>query len=147
MQHAIQCTCFRCTYGEEAFRAKMQLELTINGFIVDGHMNDCKSPNNVNVISYGLPENFGHPNIQLCFRLPKTEITALFLTIIWAIKAGKKFEAGIGYPGLFEHGEIKFINVLIDCKKVLRVLVPDKNGKYPPGPYGDQLTKTGIENN
>jgi hypothetical protein len=139
------CECYRCKYGEAAYKKWVKEETAKHGFIVEMVTHDCNCPNHTNYHTHGIFENFKHLDFQICFPLPENLIGYTFHELVNAIKAGKKFEVGIKYPDILRC-EIEFINAIEDLRPVLRLLVPDKYGKYPPGPFGKQLTMTGVIN-
>ena len=89
----------------------------------------CESGTGADVHTHGLPESFGHPDLQCVLPINGKLIHSVFITIVNKIKEGKKFESGKCYSGLIKGFKLRFVESVECSRKVLRVILPDKNGK------------------
>ncbi|MVT07680.1 DUF4262 domain-containing protein [Chitinophaga tropicalis] len=98
-------------------------------------------PCQTNYHTHGLPEKFGHPDLQICLNIPVDKAKSMFHTLVDEINAGNKFCADQTYLGLL-HGEypVRFAGAQEGGRKLLRVLVPDQHGQLIESPYNQQLT-------
>jgi len=93
----------------------------------------------INYHTHGLERSYGHKNIQICMPLSQQQAHGLANMLVIEIKKGKKFEAGVDYEGLMAKGyKVRFIEAKECGRSVLRLLIPDVNGKYE-GKFAPQL--------
>ncbi len=110
-------------------------------FVVD----DPMCPDNTNFHTHNLKEAFGHKDLQICLGIRPEMAHSLLTSVIDEIKKGVKFETGKEYDNVFGNGfKAKFIDAFECGRQVLRLIIPDQNGKYE-GKYAAQLTK--LNNN
>jgi len=103
--------------------------------------NDTQAPNDTNCHTHGLFENFGHPDLQICFPLHPDLAHQIIATIVSEIKKGARFEQDRTYLGILENEyPIRFIQAVECGRKVLRALIPDEQGGYGAPMYKEQLT-------
>lgn len=120
MEHK-NCKCAICEHGIDAVR-KMQKESIIKyGWYVH-FVQDPRCPANTNAHTHHVMESFKHKDFQIC------------------LKKGVKYEPGKKYDNIIEKFKVEFIEVTEGGRSVLRILIPDENGKYE-GMYAEQLTK------
>lgn len=62
------------------------------------------------------------------------------MNIVENIKKGTVYEPGNKYDKIIQNYKVEFINAKESGRSVLRLLIPDANGKYE-GVYAEQLTK------
>lgn len=100
----------------------------------------CDSPNHFNLRTIGVLENLGHPDFQCCFPAPAQTIMSIFHHIIDDIRTGKRFESNVDYPDYITGGYmLRFMDAIEGDRRVLRMLVPNKDGKYEGGEFAEQL--------
>lgn len=145
MSHKPKCRCFACENGMEALK-KIEAECIKKvGWFAHLVMNEDKCPNGVNAHTHNVKEKFGHKDIQICLSVNPQVISGLFAIVVGEIRKGRKFESGIEYDNIFDGGfKAKFLDAFECGRPVLRLLIPDKNGKYE-GAYATQLTKLNNE--
>lgn len=132
------------------FKAKMNLFeaecMDKYGFYV--HMVFFTKPTNakkyMNHHTHGLPETYNHKDIQLVFIMPTNIIGGIFHSIVDRIKDGVIFEPGKRYDQVLVGYDVKFIDAVENGREVLRVILPDKEGRFPDEqelepPYSYQL--------
>jgi len=97
-----------------------------------------------NFHTHGFDETWGHPDFQITMPLEPTVAHALFWILARRVKKGEKFETGIPYEGILGSGFItKFVEAKEDDRIVLRMLIPDKDGRLP----GDDGCASAFEEN
>lgn len=93
----------------------------------------------INYHTHGLERTFGHKNFQITMPVSQEQAHGLANMLIAEVKKGKKFEAGVDYEGLMAKGyKVRFIEAKECGRTVLRLLIPDVNGKYE-GKFAPQL--------
>lgn len=146
MKHtAGKCKCFACENGAEALVKKEAELIQKNGLYRHFVQDDEKCPYGVNAHTHNLKEAYNHKDLQICMNIQPEILNGLFTRIVDEIKKGKKFESGVEYDNIFSGGfKAKFIDAFENGRQVLRLLIPDPNGKYE-GKYAEQLTKLNNE--
>ena len=140
-----KCECFACKNGIDELKKREADCIKRLGWFAHLVMNDDRCPSGVNAHTHNLKEAYGHKDIQICLNIPPNVINGLFESVVDEIKKGVKFETGKEYDKIFCGGfKAKFIDAFELGRPVLRLLIPDKNGKYE-GPYAVQLTKLNNE--
>lgn len=100
----------------------------------------------VNYHTHGLPEHYAHLDFQLVLPLDGNALHALAAKLVERVKNGERFTAGAYIRGILPSYEV----LLIDAtetksirRKVLRVIIPDKNGTLDKallsGMFADQF--------
>lgn len=85
-----------------------------------------------NYHTHGLPKTRNHMDLQIVFPIPPKLAHNIFWTIVRLINEGFKFENNtISLDILHDNMPVKFVEVTETNRKVLRVLLPDKNRKLP----------------
>lgn len=98
------------------------------------------TPFGYNYHTHGLERSYEHLNIQIVMQLDPHIAHQIVADIIAEIKKGKRFVIDTDYPNLVGGGYmVRFIDATECGRPVLRLLVPDKNGKYE-GDYAKQFT-------
>ena len=93
--------------------------------------------------THGLQETYGHPDIEVWLSAPARKRYELLATVAEAVKQGHRYEAGKEYSHLFTV-PVRFVQKWEGGRSVLRLVVPDPNGKFPGDPgcmpgYNEQL--------
>ena len=98
------------------------------------------TPYGYNYHTHGMEHSFKHPNIQIVLPIDFVAAHNIAYAIVEKIRKGVRFEANIDYKGIMENDYlIRFIDAKECGRSVLRLLIPDKNGKYE-GEFAAQLT-------
>jgi hypothetical protein len=143
MKHENNCECYRCKYGDAAFKKKMEEGMEQYGFNIHYVPNDCNCPHHTNIHTHGIKESFNHLDFQICFPIPMELAGEILHGLVNDIKDGKKFEANKEYEGVIGNGySVKMIEATECGRDVLRIILPDPSGLYNIGPYADQLKMT-----
>lgn len=101
---------------------------------------DPDTPYNFNYHTHGLEKLFNHKNIQVVMPMNPKTIHAIINRLIEEIRQGTQFLPNQDYENLMADGyKVRFIEAKECGRDVLRLLIPDKEGKYE-GEYADQLT-------
>lgn len=98
-----------------------------------------------NIYTKGLPESFGHPNIQVVLPLPQDIIHSVLLGMVESIKTGVVFESGVISDEVLRGMPVTFKTFKNNGKEVLRLLLPDPNGILPTDPSCQEAYKRQLE--
>jgi len=103
--------------------------------------NGDKTPYGYNYHTHNFQEKFGVPDIQIVFPIDPATAHELINVIIYKIeKQGLKLKPNKYYSNIAGGGyKVKFIEAIECGRPVLRMLLPDVDGKYE-GKYAKQLT-------
>ena len=91
-----------------------------------------------NYHTHGLPEHYGHLDFQFVLPIDGGTLHALATKLVDRVKKGERFVAGMHVSGLMAKYEVLLIQTTESGRSVLRVILPDKDGKL------DRATLTGI---
>lgn len=94
-----------------------------------------------NVHTHGFDVTWGHVDMQIVFPIDPKISHSLLWNFARKIKAGEKFKDGDMVDGIVTGFKVKLMGAVEDDRHVLRILLPDKNGKFP----GDPGCKEGYE--
>jgi hypothetical protein len=136
----IDCECAACKYGMEAVEKMQEEAIKKYGWYAHFVQDDPRCPANTNAHTHHVMESFGHKDFQICLNI-RPELSHMILAdAISQVKKGVKFEPGKKYDKIIANYQVEFIEAIETGRPVLRILIPDKNGKYE-GMYAEQLTK------
>jgi hypothetical protein len=80
-----------------------------------------------NIHTHGLVDSCEHPELQICLGVPQQIAMTIIHDIVKRIKGGERFEHGQVNDELIHDFSIRFIEV---NPKLIRLIMPDKDGKY-----------------
>jgi len=114
-----------------AQRGKM---LETHGWVVDvvsdTKDSKCASGTGRDIHTHGIEESFDHPDLQCVLPVDPKMVHGIFAIIVEMIKKGRKFEAGKCYSDILPNKyKLRFLEAEENDRKVLRVILPDKEGK------------------
>jgi hypothetical protein len=98
-----------------------------------------------NYHTHGIQENLNHMDFQLVFNLPPEVVNDIFFTLVADIRSGIKFEVNKVYSDILEGHNVAFAQYIEMGRDVLRVLLPDENGKLPTEDDCDEYYKLQLE--
>ncbi|MER2005838.1 MAG: DUF4262 domain-containing protein [Psychrobacillus sp.] len=81
--------------------------------------------------THGLEENFGHLDFQMVLPINPSITESIFTILAERVKAGEVFEEGKEYYEIITNFPVHFKEFSSDSRKVLRLILPDENGKTP----------------
>jgi len=116
------CRCLRC-------EKHVQKMLDEHGWIVD-LIRDGDKPN---FHSHYLESYLGHKDIQLVYPLPDNLVGGIMHTVVGNIKKGRKYKAGDITSSVLEGLDVLFVEATETGRTVLRIILPDKEGRLKPG--------------
>jgi hypothetical protein len=90
-----------------------------------------ESPTGFNGHTVGLRDNFGHPDFQLVARMSPGMAAEILINLAEAVVAGRRFAAGDLAGGMNANFVVGFAKATEG--EVLRVIVPDKEGRTARG--------------
>lgn len=89
-------------------------------------------PVSCNAHTHGLSELYGHPDFQVVvFFGGAQEIGRILNTLGCRVRDGEKFSPGDFVEGIYEDCRVRLDEVEETGRKVLRVVIPDKNNLFP----------------
>ncbi len=83
-----------------------------------------------NIHTHGLAENLNHADLQIVLKLEEEMAAMLFETIISNIADGYKYKVGRS-TNVIEGIEVEFKVFEEGSRKVLRLILPDSEGRFP----------------
>ncbi len=98
-----------------------------------GKSEDCYIDFLCNAHTHGM-EKHNHRDFQLVLALPNEEIGRILNTIGLMVLAGHRFYDGEYINGIYEDCSVRLMEIEETGRKVLRVIIPDKNNIYPENP-------------
>jgi len=84
-----------------------------------------------NIHTHGLKENFNHPDIQVVLPLPPEVIHGVFSGIVEDVKNGRAFKPDVATKEVLQGYDVYFKEYTENGRKVLRLILPDPQGKFP----------------
>lgn len=142
IDHPPDCECIACVGPRPPSRPYIKQQMDRYGWHAEVSHN-ANLPFHYSLRTYGLRESYDHPELQCCFPFinPQYIMTFWHKLIDSIIKKGGKLVADYDYEGIAANGlKLRFVNVLMGGEKLLRILIPDKDGTYDRHPYNEQLT-------
>lgn len=139
------CNCRRCQMKAEGFseeeiqekqRAWEQDCMEKYGFWV--HLvQDDESPTGINIHTHGL-ETYDHPDFQLIVPLPQQFAHSIVSDLANRVKNGERFSAEQNVDKVIKQWPVKLIDAEESGRKVLRIVLPDPDGKLERDEINDQ---------
>jgi len=120
--------CDMCRDPEQAKR-RMKDAMKEYGWIVHLVQPDDEYPYGVNYHTHGLPETYNHPDLQIVLSLDPMTAHKIICTAVDKIKNGARFDEGEAYDNILANYKVKFILVRETDRQVLRMILPDKEGR------------------
>lgn len=99
------------------------------GFYIHFVPDALDNPSLMNIHTHGVVESFAHPDLQIVIGLPQRVALTLMHTMVDWIKEGNKVEIGKEYDFVLQGMNVLFIEVKEQKRTVLRMILPDKQGK------------------
>lgn len=131
--------CDACRDGIESVKEQQEKMMAKHGWVIHFVMEDPLYPFGINIHTHGLQEKYSHPDLQVCFPIDPDMIQGLIWDVVEQIEAGEKFEAGKDYDKIIKNLPVKFINAIDGDHTVLRMVLPDSQGKFDSEPYSKQI--------
>lgn len=135
-----------CEYCDKTPEQRQELEnerRSKYGWIVEYVPGDPAAPNNINCHTHFLPQQIGHPDLQICLPMYPQTCAGWFHLVVGYIEKGQVFLPGIKYPGILETGfDLMFIEAKESGRDVLRLIFPDVENSYNDPVYAAQFTLT-----
>lgn len=123
--------CDSCSMGFEYVREQEKECMEEYGWYCHHVMHDDGYPNETNVHTHGLPESFGHLDLQICLSLPQETAHGIICSIVGFIKEGRKYSDGEVISGdkiISGDFSLRFLKKKENGRDVLRVIFPDPAG-------------------
>ena len=87
----------------------------------------------VNFHTHGMGR-YGHKDLQIVLPYPHQELCRILNTLGSQVRDGKVFTDGERIPGIYEDCDVRLMEFEETGRTVLRVIVPDKNNRFPDEP-------------
>jgi len=126
------CECESCQDSVLA-QARRNALMKEYGWVADIFIEDDKqTPMGFNIHTHGLGEKFNHLNFQIVMPMPPETAHAMFVVLVEKLEEGQVFEAEKLYSDIIDIYDITFKLAEETGRKVLRLIVPDKEGNLFP---------------
>ncbi len=89
------------------------------------------APNMCNVRTLGLKEKYGHLEFQIVLDIGDDMLGYILNVFGLRVQAGERFYDGQILNDILKDYDVKLMAMEDDGEKVLRVIIPDANHKYP----------------
>lgn len=139
-KHNKKCWCFSCRNGKAAKEKWQQEMLAKEGWYIEYVPGDDGCPNNINIHTHGLQENFNHPDLQICIGIKPQTAAKFFHDLVGRIKKGERFETGKIYSDIAARYDTQFIDAFECGRPVLRMVIPNEKNTYEGKIYQAQFT-------
>lgn len=107
---------------------------------------DPAYPFRVNLHTHNLWEKFGHLDFQFCIRIPPNLFAMLMDNLTHqVIEHGRVYTPGQMLDDVLEGYNVELIAAREGGRDVLRVCMPDKEGRFRDGLFAEQYTMTYTE--
>lgn len=110
---------------------------------------DPQSPTGFNYHTHGFRETLDHPDIQIVLPIRGEHCHSLAANLFRQIKEGKRFadkgQTTIRHADGKSEFVVKFIEVKESGRDVLRVILPNPDGKHDPVHLGDNDTEYALQ--
>lgn len=138
MSHPKKCVCDYCR-DEKAAIAKAKQALAEYGWYIHYVFDDNACPNSTNIHTHGLPDKYNHKDLQICFPVGFELAGGILHAAVNLIAEGVVFQEEVFYEKILNNYTVKFI-AAIECRRpVMRMILPDSNGKLAKPGYAEQL--------
>jgi hypothetical protein len=144
MTHDIRCAVdeleSRGYTHEEAMveiRRRQAAMIAEHGWYAHTVPDDPDSPTGFNAHTHGLEDGYGHPDFQLVLPLPFATAHQILINLVDAVKAGRRFKAGHGVRRIIHGYDVSFADATEGGRDVLRVIIPDPEGRTARGEIGE----------
>lgn len=84
-----------------------------------------------NIHTHGVSETFNHLDIQVVLPLSPEIIHPVLVKVVERIQMGETFEEHTHYRDIFFDKNVCFVIREEGGRQVLRMLIPDSNGRFP----------------
>ena len=148
--HGRVCPCDACA-GRAPDVPEWQREMmrTIGWYAHQVETGHEESPTGFSYHTHGLPESFGHPDLEIVFPSAPGETHRVGARLVELVKAGRKFAPLVEADDIIEGQRITFARAAEGGREILRVILPGPDlvldrGRMAP-PYGEQWEGTAFE--
>ncbi len=104
---------------------------------------DEDSATQTNIHTHGLPDKYGHMDLQIVIPLPKNVAQGILWAVVRRIESGDVFKAGDMADEIVHEFKVKFVGAIECGRPVLRIILPDKYGGLDQGDFKDE--KFGLQ--
>jgi hypothetical protein len=124
----------------DKIKEKQERALREHGWYAHFVNGDLEYPNQTNYHTHGILEKFQHPDLQICIPIQPALAHSLFHAIVARIQEGFIYEPNKSYDNVLAGGFlVKTIEVKDDNRSLLRIIIPDANGRFDTSLYKEQL--------
>jgi hypothetical protein len=117
----------------EAFQRRDDAALAKYGWSAHLVFDDGDSPTGWNMHTHGLRDNYDHPDFQIILPLTPEVAHDILTNLADAVKASRRFAAGDTASGIIHGFDLGFADATEGGRPVLRVIVPDPEGRTARG--------------
>lgn len=126
----------------EVLDNKMQKQLEEVGWIM--HVVSSDEGVRANHHTHGLEDHLGHLDLQIVLNIDPEISRNIFGGIVEEIKKGKTYKSG-KHSGVIESYDVQMLEFEESDRTILRIILPDPNGKFPDDEHCEKTYKTQNE--
>jgi hypothetical protein len=99
---------------------------------------DRDSPTGFNAHTHGLEDSYGHPDFEIVLPLPFAVAHQILINLVAEVKAGRQFKAGDLASQIIRGFNLGLALAVEGGREVLRVVIPDPEGRTARGEIGEE---------
>jgi hypothetical protein len=122
----------------DEIRRRQAAMVAEHGWVCHIVPDDPDVPTGYNAHTHSLLEFFGHPDFQLILPLPIATAHQILANLVDEVKAGRVFSAGTTASGIIRDFDVGFADATEGGRDILRVIVPDPEGRTARGEIGER---------
>lgn len=96
--------------------------------------------------THGLKENFNHTDLEIVLPIDPQLAGSLLHGMVSLIKKGESFENILISDKVIENFDVQLVETMEGDRKVIRVVLPDANGKFPKDKDCAEIYKNQLDN-
>ena len=105
-----------------------------------GNIETSFLPNLCNAHTHGM-EKYNHPDFQVVLRYEASHIGYILNTFGEMVRSGREFHAGEMVHDIYEDCPVRLDEYEETGRTVLRIIIPDMNGRFPEDDNCDEMYK------
>lgn len=124
-------TVFNINFYKEEMKRSIAVSIKKHGWAhkaTNPNLTDGVHPN---FRTYGIEESYNHLDFQIVLPIHPKDAHVTFINLVEMVKSGTTFHEDIEYINIIEGYPVKFKRFKDGNDTVLRLLVPDKKGRFP----------------
>lgn len=95
--------------------------------------------------THGLKENFNHIDLEIVLPMSPNLAGSIFHGMVSSIKEGESFENKLISGKVIKNFDVQLVKVSDEKRELLRIILPDKNGRFPSDADCDEVYKNQLD--